>query len=113
MKILCFGEILFDVFENESKIGGAPFNFAAHASRAGAQSYLVSAVGHDALGDKALRIAAEYGVHTEYISRSEKHQTGVCRVTLDREGIPQYDLVDPVAYDYIELDENIFAGELV
>ena len=50
MRILSFGEILWDVFPTEKKIGGAPFNFAAHAARLGAESYMVSAVGSDENG---------------------------------------------------------------
>ena len=38
--VLAFGEILFDVFEGQSCIGGASFNFAAHFSKLGGQSYM-------------------------------------------------------------------------
>ena len=37
MKIIAFGEILWDVFGDEKTIGGAPFNFAAHIARLGAE----------------------------------------------------------------------------
>ncbi len=33
MKILSFGEIIWDVYEDKKCIGGAPFNFAAHCAR--------------------------------------------------------------------------------
>ncbi len=111
MKILSFGEILFDVFDGESKIGGAPFNFAAHAARRGAESYLVSAVGFDALGDLAVKTAERYGVNASYISRSEKYGTGVCRVTLDGRGIPHYELLYPSAYDDVKIDADITAQD--
>lgn len=107
MKLLCFGEILFDVFGNESKIGGAPLNFAAHATRAGAEAYLMSAVGFDTLGDTAIQIAQRHKVKTEYVSRSTEYETGVCRVTLDEGGIPKYDLVFPTAYDDISMNKDI------
>ena len=87
MKFLCFGEILFDIFGEERKIGGAPFNFAAHAARAGAQTYLISAVGKDELGEIALHSAERYGVRTDYISRSISFGTGACRVTLDENNL--------------------------
>ena len=106
MKILCFGEVLFDVFGTESKIGGAPLNFAAHAVRAGAEAYLMSAVGQDELGDKALEITEGHNVKTDYISRSKKYGTGVCRVTLDGKGVPSYDLVYPTAYDDIAFTKD-------
>ena len=39
MKILAFGEILFDVDvkKNEKKLGGAPMNFCSHLSKLGAK----------------------------------------------------------------------------
>lgn len=107
MRLLAFGEILFDVFGEERKIGGAPFNFAAHAVRAGAEAYLASAVGNDELGDIAIAAAMHHGVNTEYVSRSEGYDTGVCHVTLDEMGVPQYDLVFPTAYDDVRLPLGI------
>ena len=107
IKILAFGEILFDVFGEERKIGGAPFNFAAHARRAGAEAYLMSAVGLDELGELALQASARHAVRAEYIFRSSRYGTGACQVTLDGRGIPRYDLVAPAAYDDIPCDEKV------
>lgn len=107
MKILSFGEILFDVFGRDSKIGGAPFNFSAHAARAGAHAYLMSAVGTDALGDEAIQKVVHHRVDSTYISRSKRYGTGVCQVTLDANGIPRYDLVAPAAYDDIAYDDSL------
>ena len=33
MRIAVIGEILWDVFDDGEKLGGAPFNFAAHAAQ--------------------------------------------------------------------------------
>lgn len=48
--VLILGEILWDVFGAEAKIGGAPYNFGAHLSRLGESAALVTAVGRDGLG---------------------------------------------------------------
>ncbi len=64
IKILAFGEILWDIIEGEPKIGGAPLNFAGHAHQLGAESALVSAVGKDELGDRALVYLDSLGVDT-------------------------------------------------
>ncbi|MEC7619702.1 MAG: PfkB family carbohydrate kinase, partial [Bacteroidota bacterium] len=53
-KVAGLGEVLWDVFFDEKKLGGAPANFAAHAQRLGAKSYLLTAVGKDLLGQKAI-----------------------------------------------------------
>jgi len=100
MKILSFGEILWDVFPDEKKIGGAPFNFAAHCAKLGAVSYLVSAVGFDENGFEALNEAKRLGIKCDYIATDRKYKTGVCEVSLDN-GIPTYNLVCDVAYDHI------------
>ena len=42
MKALFFGEILWDVIENKPYIGGAPFNLAAHMTKMGFKSTLIS-----------------------------------------------------------------------
>lgn len=97
--IAVFGEVLWDIFGDERTIGGAPFNFAAHAARLGADVGLISAVGGDALGDEAMRIAEGYGIDVREVARVGA-PTGYCRVTLDG-GKPTYDLVRGVAYDLI------------
>lgn len=101
MKVLVFGEILFDIFGDDKKIGGAPFNFASHMSKLGADVDMVSALGRDALGETAREYVRAFGVNEKYIAESNL-PTGYCRVTLDSEGHPKYDLVRGVAYDAIE-----------
>lgn len=100
MRILSFGEILWDVFSDEKKIGGAPFNFAAHAARLGAESYMVSAVGSDENGTLALEYAERLGIRRDYIHVDRRYRTGICDVTLEN-GKPSYNLVRDAAYDHI------------
>lgn len=100
MKILSFGEILWDIFPEEKKIGGAPFNFAAHCARLGAESYTMSCLGLDENGKEALAEAERLGIKTDYIATDRAYKTGYCAVTLT-DGKPEYDLVRDVAYDHI------------
>ncbi len=100
MRILSFGEILWDVFPEKKEVGGAPFNFAAHVSKLGAESYLVSCVGSDENGCDAINIARELGIKCDYIAKDRIAPTGECRVTLTN-GSPSYELVKNVAYDRI------------
>ncbi len=110
MKILSFGEIIWDIYPDKKCIGGAPLNFAAHARKAGAEAYLLSAVGDDELGRDALLFAEKCGMSTELISVLENGITGQCTVTLSDGGIPSYDIVENVAYDRIPFCEGL-AGE--
>ena len=52
--IVGLGEALWDCLPEGRKIGGAPANFAYHASQFGFESYAVSAVGNDPLGDETI-----------------------------------------------------------
>ena len=110
MNLISFGEIVWDIAQNEEHLGGAPLNFAAHSAILGANVCLVSAVGCDRLGDKALEQIQKLGINTKYISELSNKETGKCYVSLDKNAVPSYEIVDDVAYDYIQMpkiDENI------
>lgn len=104
MKVLSFGEVLWDVYPQEKYIGGAPFNFAAHIAKHGEEVYMLSAVGCDALGEEALEILGSLNIKTDYISVLRDKPTGSCVVTLDENSVPTYLLKDNVAYDEIFCD---------
>lgn len=103
MKLLAFGEVLWDCFSNGRKIGGAPFNFCAHAVKQGASADLITALGRDSLGEEAFSVMKKYGIGTKYVACSD-YQTGICRVSIVENKAPSYELVYPVAYDDISLD---------
>ena len=105
MKILSFGEIIWDVYADRAVIGGAPLNFAAHCVKCGADGYILSAVGNDELGDKAIGELERLNVSTALVGRA-KQPTGTCIVTLNEKRIPSYNLINNVAYDFIELSEH-------
>ena len=54
MKVLSFGEILWDVYNDKKCIGGAPLNFAAHIAKHGDEAFMLSSIGKDSLGDETL-----------------------------------------------------------
>lgn len=102
MKILSFGEILWDVYPTEKYIGGAPLNFAAHFVKHGGEAYMLSALGADELGKSALSKLKGWNINTEYVSVLKDKETGKCLVTIDEKGIPSYNLLKDVAYDYVD-----------
>lgn len=101
MKVLSFGEIIWDVYPDKKCIGGAPLNFAAHLAGSGVHSYLLSAVGNDDLGQDALAYLPKFRVSTEYVEHNDA-PTGQCIVTLDENAIPRYNVLQNVSYDKIE-----------
>jgi len=97
--IVSAGEILWDVFPNAEHLGGAAFNFAAHAVRLGHRVWFVSAVGEDERGRRALEEARRLGVGTRYVSILPGQATGAVTVTLDAAGQPTFVIHRPAAYD--------------
>jgi len=104
IKVLAFGELLWDIIEGNHCIGGAPLNFAGHMAKLGADCSLVSAVGSDALGEKALQYLDKQGINSSFIE-SNNSPTGTVQVEL-KKGIPVYNIVQGAAWDSIELDSE-------
>ncbi len=101
MKVLAFGEILFDIIEGDKFLGGAPLNFAAHLSKLGADAYIVSAVGADNLGEIAIQQVKNTRVNTSFIQIDPEHETGTVLVALN-DGQPAYTISENVAFDFIK-----------
>lgn len=106
--IIGIGELLWDMLPEGKRAGGAPINFVYHATRLGAQGYAVSAVGNDALGDEILAELEKSGI--KYCISRNDHPTGHVKVVLN-DGIPSYDIVEGVAWDYLTVSAE--AEELI
>ena len=53
-KIVCFGEVLWDIFLTHKKIGGAPLNVALRLQTFENEVALISCLGDDKLGNELL-----------------------------------------------------------
>ncbi len=106
MKVLSFGELLWDIIAGKAYIGGAPFNLACHLAGMGVKSTFISAVGRDKLGREALRIAKKYGLDTRYITTNLNLPTGKVEVYVDQQGYPKYNIHKGVAWDQIMLSKE-------
>ena len=98
-KIVGIGEALWDCLPEGSKLGGAPANFAYHVSQFGYDSWAISALGNDALGDETINRFQATGL--KHIMPIVGYPTGTVQVTLDAEGVPTYDIKSNVAWDNI------------
>lgn len=103
--VVGIGEALWDVFPGGKKLGGAPANFAFHVSQFGFDALAVSAVGNDPLGDETLAEFDKKGLR--YMMPRLDFPTGIVQVTLDKQGVPSYDIKTDVAWDNIP-----FTGEI-
>lgn len=100
--ILVIGEILFDVFPGYKILGGAPFNFAYHLKNFGFPVRFISRIGMDENGRQILDRIKKAGFDPNDIQIEEAHPTGTVRVQLDEDGVPAFEIIPEVAYDYIE-----------
>lgn len=100
-RVLAFGEILWDIIDGKYHLGGAPLNFAAHVSQGGLYAGILSCIGIDKIGDDALSAVEKIGLDTSLILRRNK-RTGIVKVNTTN-GQPDYDIIENVAFDYIDV----------
>lgn len=104
-KIACYGEILWDVFPDKKRLGGAPLNVALRLHSFGAEVAMISALGKDKLGDAALSEIETQSLKTDFIQRPNK-PTGEVKVALDKKGTATYTIQENVAWDAIKATEE-------
>ncbi len=97
--IVGLGEVLWDCLPEGRKIGGAPANFAFHASQFGYESWAVSAIGNDALADETVAALDANGLN-HALPRVD-FPTGQVQVSLDEAGVATYDIREGSAWDNI------------
>lgn len=105
-KVICWGEILWDVFPDQSLIGGAPFNVAQRLQSSGIETLMISTLGRDPLGEKVMQYMKHNGLSTRGISINDTLPTGQVTVTLDQKGVAQYTIEDPAAWDEVQLCDD-------
>ncbi len=103
MRVLAFGEILWDIIDTIPHLGGAPFNFAAHSVQCGNEAFIISRLGNDSLGKRAFDQCKLHGVKTDFIQWDDQYPTGTVDVRLNN-GQPDYTITKNVAYDFIASD---------
>ncbi|MDI1305093.1 MAG: carbohydrate kinase [bacterium] len=102
LSIVCFGEVLFDVFPKHKKIGGAPLNVALRLASLGVKAQIISRVGNDEIGREMLDYIKKNGIPTNSIQIDETLSTGEVLVQLNDKGSASYTINYPVAWDKIE-----------
>lgn len=101
--ITCIGEILWDALPSGLFLGGAPLNVCLNLHELGVPVIMVSRVGEDRLGREAVERIERAGLATASIQTDREHETGFVKVRLDSDGNPQYEIVQPAAWDFIDI----------
>jgi len=105
-KVVCFGEVLWDVFPTHKKIGGAPLNVALRLNTFANNVTMISSVGNDEDGKKIIDSIMESGLKTDEIQINSKFKTSHVKVRLDDIGSASYTIEFPCAWDHIELKRS-------
>lgn len=102
--IVGIGELLWDKFDNNKKLGGAPGNFAYHVSQFGLPGCAISAIGNDDDGADILKMINDINIPVA-ISTVD-YPTGIVNITMSGNGIPEYEICKNSAWDYIPFTEQ-------
>ena len=109
MRVISIGEVLWDVFEEKEFLGGAPLNFSANTQRLGNSVLLVTAVGDDARGNRAVAQMSALGLPTDFIQVVTERPTGTAVVVTDDTGSASYVIERPAAFDLVRVDQPILS----
>jgi len=108
-RIICFGEILWDMLPGERTLGGAPWNVAYHIFRLGGYPVCISRTGADDPGTAIRDRLRQLGMDREYIQIDERHPTGQVNVSTDAVGEVHYEILPDAAWDHISFREDMEA----
>ena len=107
--VIGIGEILWDVFPDGPRFGGAPANFAcsvAELARDQIDVYMAGGVGADDLGRKAIEALHPHGVDTNCVAVVDR-PTGQVVVKLDAAGRASYEFAADAAWDNLAWSDTL------
>ena len=103
--VVGIGELLWDCFKDEKRIGGAPANFAYHAAQFGYSGIVISAIGRDDDGE-ALICELESHKLNYHLERLEL-PTGTVIIDDSVANHPKYTINTDVAWSAIPFTEEL------
>ena len=105
-KIVCFGEVLWDVFPTHKTIGGAPLNVALRLKSFQNDVSLISCLGDDTSG-KELKLELEKFSISYYLQTDKEYKTSTVAISLDKNGSASYLIHKPCAWDNIQVNNEL------
>jgi fructokinase len=103
--VIVWGEVLWDRFPDGDQLGGAPANVAWHIGQAGGWSRLVTRVGADEDGRRAVSVLSEM-VDTSLVQVDAERATGEVGVRLEN-GEARYTLHPGRAWERISCTDGV------
>jgi fructokinase len=100
--IVGLGELLWDLFPGKKQLGGAPANFSYMTHLLGDNGIIASRLGTDALGVEARDTLDRLQIDGSHVQTDASHPTGTVVVHVAADGQPSYEIIEPVAWDFLE-----------
>jgi fructokinase len=107
--VVGIGEILWDLFPRGARFGGAPANFVCSVAELAGDHIdvsMVSGVGRDELGKRAIESLHAHGVDTGCVATIDR-PTGQVQVTLDAAGHASYEFAVDTAWDEVVWSDSL------
>ncbi|MET4082336.1 fructokinase [Pedobacter sp. UYP30] len=104
--VVCIGELLWDVYPNDKKVGGSSTNVSLHLAKQGINCLLVSAVGDDADGITLINYLTVKNLSTHLIQIKKNLPTSTVIIKLNDDQNATYTIAEPVAWDEITLTDG-------
>lgn len=108
-RIVCYGELLWDILPAGALPGGAPMNVAYHLHKLGRPVSVITKVGADNYGRELLDLLSKWGIATNYSGIDNTYPTGLVHARSNEHHEMTYDIVYPSAWDFIEWNDTYTA----
>ncbi|MBP1616612.1 MAG: PfkB domain protein [Bacteroidetes bacterium] len=105
--VVCYGEVLWDIFPTKTKPGGAPMNVAYHLRKLGIDSHMISRVGADEWGDRIIDLLDGWQIPAHYCVPDTAHETGLVHAIAVTPTEMAYTIEYPAAWDFIEWNKEM------
>lgn len=106
-KIVCFGEVLWDILPTGPVPGGAPMNVAYHLHKQQKNPAVITRIGNDTKGKELIQIFSDFGVCTDFFQVDHDHDTGKVYAEPNENNEVVYDIVKPAAWDFINYEDRL------
>jgi fructokinase len=103
--LVCFGEVLYDVYKTRKVLAGAPLNTASFASFLGLKTGLISAIGNTEPDEKVKQELTNRKV--EPFLQRNNYATGKAKIELDENKVPRFSIEQNSAFDHIRKTETL------
>jgi len=100
--VVGLGEVLWDMLPSGRQLGGAPANFAYCSHLLGDRAVVASCIGKDELGNAVRESLLSRGVTDQFLQIDPEQPTGTVKVEIDSSGQPKFEIIHPVAWDFLE-----------